>query len=155
MAHFKWGGHLKLEHQFISPFQVFVKSGNGIKKWGNWPKVWGNRSINCDFKSFLKADTDQKYEETDQKRRKPFNYKYWKTDTKYSTILNYKGNIYGHHRPVIAPSHVTTNHQPLHSLSWKIRAVGYGDWGLSPHPETNVNVTKNCFWSNFIRPKKA
>ena len=44
-------------------------------------------------------------------------------------------------------------HQPLHSLSWKIRAVGYGDWGLSPHPETNVNVTKNCFWPNFRRPK--
>ena len=46
-------------------FKVFEKSGNGSKKWGNWPKNIGK---------LIKI------------KRKPFNYKYWETDTKYSEI---------------------------------------------------------------------
>jgi len=46
------------------------------------------------LKCLKKAETDQIYEETDlqiwgnwsKKKRKPFNSKYWETDTKYSEI---------------------------------------------------------------------
>ena len=31
------------------------------------PKIWGNWSANWDFKVFVKAEMDQKYEETDLK----------------------------------------------------------------------------------------
>ena len=31
-------------------------------------------------------ETDLKFEETNKKKRKPFNSKYWETDTKYSEI---------------------------------------------------------------------
>ena len=38
------------------------------------------------FKFLKKAETDLKYEEIDQKKRKPFNSKYSETNTKYSEI---------------------------------------------------------------------
>ena len=50
------------------------------------------------LKVFKKAETDQKYEEkgqkfeeTDQKKGKSFNYFYWETDTKYSEIPQHSG----------------------------------------------------------------
>ena len=51
--------------QQIEIFKVFEKSGNGSKIWGNGPK---------NMRKLIK------------KKRKPFNFKYWETDTKYSEI---------------------------------------------------------------------
>jgi len=51
--------------QQIEIFKVFEKSGNGSKIWGNGPK---------NMRKLIK------------KKRKPFNSKYWETDTKYSEI---------------------------------------------------------------------
>ena len=64
--------YLKFEetNQQNEIFKVFEKSrngskiwGNGSKIWGNESKIWGNGSI---LKFWKKAETDQKYEETDQ-----------------------------------------------------------------------------------------
>ena len=46
-------------------FKIFEKSRNGSIKWGNGPK---------NIRKLIK------------KKRKPFNYKYWGTDTNYSEI---------------------------------------------------------------------
>ena len=83
-------------------FSKFLKkSGNGSKIWGNGPKIWGNRSTKWDLKVFEKSGNGSKIwgngpkiwgnrptnmRKLIKKKRKPFNSKYWETDTKHSEI---------------------------------------------------------------------